>query len=91
MNKKIKDARRVLICAMDECERTRAEAQWCHGYRTKGGDTAEMRFKEQAWWKQYAAAVKVRDRALRRYVRLRIAAAQQARTDSNAQARGGTE
>lgn len=67
---KVREARRALVAANDECERMRSEAQWCHGYRTKGGDNAEMREKESKLWRAYEVADAVRNRALTRYTRL---------------------
>jgi hypothetical protein len=68
VTKRQKAAREKLLAAMDECERTRAEAQWCNGYRAHGGDTPEMYRKEQAWWEKYGHAEAKRNRALSNYV-----------------------
>ena len=70
MTKRERAVRERLKAAQDECERTRAEAQWCHGYRTAGKDSPAMRQKEANWWGVYGNAERRRTLALAALLRV---------------------
>lgn len=62
-------ARNRVVLAADEAARTRAEAQWCNGYRAKGGDTPQMQEKESRWWSLHSEAEKKFERSLTTLIR----------------------
>lgn len=62
-------AKQRVFAAADEVARSRAEAQWCNGYRARGGDTPQMREKENGWWVTSSFAQRDLERALTHLIR----------------------
>lgn len=71
--KKLATLKEQLIVAMDDCERTRSEANWFSGYRAAKGypypDHEKHYQRELEWWKKYEICLDIRKKTLAAYVR----------------------
>jgi hypothetical protein len=71
-----REARTVLLEAIDAAGYARGMAQWVNGYRTAGKDSNDIWVKERSWWKQVTTREAAIERALAAYRRAIKAVAQ---------------